>query len=242
VFSHGLSIILILAAALAGSQSAPENNGALPTIGEILKGHNIQLTETALVDALKNADPEVRWLAAQKLAEDKAGGATPAIKDALASERVPWTRMNIAYALAEFGESAGFDTLEGNCGDHALGAGIRVQSAGYVLRLNHESAACLSAVLDVLESGSNGYKMQAASLLPQFHNLSPEDSERIFVGLSRALHASYALVRLGAGRALAELGDRRAIPELREAAAREQDEAVRSQIDQDLRTLKEKLR
>lgn len=241
MLSRGLYIILILAATLAGSQPPSESNGRLPTCGELLKRHNIQLTQPALVDALRNADPEVRGLAAQKLAEDKAKAAIPAIKDALASEKVPWTRMDIAFALAQLGETAGFDTLEDNCGNRDDGSGIRAQSAEYLLRFNRASATCLNAVLDMLENGGNGDKMQAASLLPQFHNLSPEDSERVFVGLVRALHDSYPLVRLEAGRALADLGDIRAIPELRKAAANEQ-EAFRPQMEDDLRILQEKMR
>ena len=101
--------LMILAVALAGSQPILQNNegqGPLPTFGELLKRHNIQLTQPALVDALRNTDPEVRDLAANKLAEDKAVETIPAIKDALASEKVPWTRMNIALALAEMGESS----------------------------------------------------------------------------------------------------------------------------------------
>jgi hypothetical protein len=241
MLSRGLYVILILAATLAGSQPPSESNGRLPTSAELLKQHNIELTQSALVDALRNADPEVRHLAAQKLAEDKARAAIPAIKDALASEKVPWTRMNIAFALARLGETEGFDALEDNCGNRDDEPWIRAQSAEYMLRFNRASATCLNAVFDMLENGSNGDKMQAASLLPQFHNLSPEDSERVFVALMGALHDSYPLVRLEAGRALADLGDRRAIPELRKAVANEQ-EAFRQQMEDNLRILQEKMR
>jgi hypothetical protein len=65
-------VTLILAVSLTGIQPTPqENGGALPTFGELLKRHNIQLIQSALVDALRNTDPEVRHLAAHKLAEDK---------------------------------------------------------------------------------------------------------------------------------------------------------------------------
>ncbi len=242
MFFHGISIILIFAATLTGSHPASESNGSLPTFGELLKQHKIQLTEPALVDALKNADPEVRYLAAQKLAEDKATGAIPAIKDALAAEKVPRTRINIAFALAQLGDAAGFDALKDNCRDRNQAAGIRAFSAQYMLGLNSDSTICLSAVLDILEDGSHGDKIQAASLLPQFHNLSPEDLEKVFADLVRALHDPYSLVRLEAGRALADLGDIRAIPELQEAIAREQELAARPQLEQDLRALQEKSR
>jgi HEAT repeat protein len=227
---------------LAGLQPILASGEFPPSISESLRRHNIQLTQSALLDALRNADPEVRDLAAQKLAEDKVSEAIPAIKDALASEKVPSTRMNIAFALAELGESTGLDTLEDNCRNRNLAADIRTQSAEYMLNLNHGSTVCLSAILDVLESGSNGYKMQAATLLPQFRNLSEQDSERVFVGLVKALHASYALVRLEAGRALADLGDRRGIPELRDAIEAEQEQDIRPRLEEDLGILRNKIR
>ena len=96
MFLYESSVTLILAVALVGSQPISQDNGPGPTFGELLKRHNIELTQQGLVDALRNTDPEVRSLAAQKLAEDKAVETIPAIKDALARESVPWTRMNIA--------------------------------------------------------------------------------------------------------------------------------------------------
>jgi HEAT repeat protein len=240
MFLYESFVTLILAVTLLGSQPISQNDG-LPTFGELLKRHNIQLTQPALVDALRNTDPEVRDLAANKLAEDKAVETIPAIKDALASEKVPWTRMNIAYALAQMGESIGFETLEGNCKNKDSG-NVRARSAEYLLRFNRDSTTCLSGVLDLLKGGSNGDRMLAAELLPRFHNLSTEDSEKVFTGLVGALHASHAAVRLEAGRALADLGDRRGIPELRDAIEAEQEQDIRPRLEQDLRILQEKLR
>ena len=51
-------VTLILAVTLVQSQPLPQENGALPTFGEFLKRHNIQLTQSALVDALRNTDLE----------------------------------------------------------------------------------------------------------------------------------------------------------------------------------------
>src|ERR1700746_2374659 len=174
MFSHGLFKAVILLGMFVGKQSA-----ALPTFGELLKRHNIELTQSALIAALKNPDPEVRALAAHKLAEDGATEAIPLIMQALASEKVPWTRMNIALALASMGESIGFDTLENNCKSNDMSGGIRTTSAEYLLRFNRDSTTCLSGVLDVLKGGSNGYRMVAAALLPRYHNLSMEDSEKV---------------------------------------------------------------
>ena len=237
MFSHGLFKAVILLAMFVGKQSGP-----LPTFGELLKRHNIELTQPALIRALKNPDPEVRDLAAQKLAEDGATEAIPAIMQALASEKVPWTRMNIAFALAVMGESIGFDTLEDNCRNAYATGGIRAYSAEYLLRFNRDSTTCLSGVLDVMKGGSNGDKMVAATLLPRYHNLSMEDSEKVFAGLAGALHASDPSVRMAAGEALADLGDTRGIAELRLAVGSEQEEVVRLQLEEALKRLTKKTR
>ncbi|HKN24369.1 MAG TPA: HEAT repeat domain-containing protein [Candidatus Acidoferrum sp.] len=245
MFLYESFVTLILAVALVGSQPISQNNegqGPLPTFGELLKRHNIQLTQPALVDALRNTDPQVRYLAANKLAEDKAVETIPAIKDALASEKVPWTRMNIAFALAVLGESTGFDALEANCRNHDLPAAIRTSSAGYMINLNHESTVCLRATLDLLESGTNGDRIEAVSLLPGFHNLSKEDSGKVFMGLVEALHAPDPAVRVAAGRALADFGDTRGIAELGRAIEGEQEQVVRSQLEEDLKMLRHKIR
>lgn len=235
---------LILAVALVGSQPISQQGfGAKPqTFGDLLKLHNIELTQQGLVAALRNTDPEVRYLAAHKLAEDKAVETIPAIKDALATEKVPWTRMNIALALAEMGESIGFDTLEDNCKNNGTSGAIRTRSAEYLLRFNRDSATCLSGLLDLLKGGSNGDMAAAAELLPRYHNLSKEDSETVFTGLVEALHASGPAVRMAAGEALANLGDRRGITELERAIRDEQEEVVRLQLEEDLKKLRNKIR
>jgi HEAT repeat protein len=243
MFLYESFVTLILAVALVGSQPISQNDeGPLPTFGELLKRHNIQLTQPALVDALRDTDPEVRDLAANKLAEDKAVETIPAIKDALASEKVPWTRMNIALALAQMGESIGFDILEDNCKNKDTSADIRARSAEYLLRFNRDSATCLSGVLDLLKGGSNGDRMVAAELLPRYRNLSKEDSEKVFTGLVGALHAPDPAVRMAAGRALADLGDTRGIAELGHAIEGEQDQLVRSRLEEDLGILRNKIR
>src|SRR5260370_3046083 len=244
MFLYESFVTLILAVALVGSQPISQNNdgGPPPTFGELLKRHNIQLTQPALVDALKTTDPEVRDLAANKLAEDKAVETIPAIKDALASEKVPWTRMNIALALAEMDESIGFDTLEDNCKNKDTGGGIQASSAEYLLRFNRDSTMCLSGVLDLLKGGSNGDRMVAAALLPRYHNLSKEDSEKVFTGLVEALHAPDPAARMAAGRALADLGATRGIAELGRAIEGEQEQVVRSQLEEDLKMLRNKIR
>ena len=243
MFLYESFLTLILAVAVvAGPLISQAYGGVMPTCGEILERDNIQLTLPALVDALRNADPEVRYLAAQKLAEDRATDAIPAIRQALASEKVPWIRMNIAFALTQMGDSIGFATLEDNCNNKGTSGPVRARSAEYLLRVSRDSATCLSGVLDLLKSENNGDRMAAAELLPRYHTLSEEDSERVFTGLVEALHAPDPAVRMSAGWALADFGDTRGIAELERATEGEQEQVVRSQLQEGLNKLRYKIR
>jgi HEAT repeat protein len=104
------------------------------------------------------------------------------------------------------------------------------------------SSVTLSGVLDLLKGGSNGDRMLAAELLPRYHKVSKEDSEKVFTRLVEALHAADPSVRMAAGRALADLGDTRGIAELGRAIGGEQDQLVRSRLEEDLGILRNKIR
>ena len=115
----GAHIALTIVLSIAVSAMAP---GRGRTFAEELQSRDVQLTKPALINALKSTDGEVRYLAAMKLAEDKAVEAVPAILDALAAETLPVTRTNIALALAHMGEERGFSTLEDTCAGRGVGA------------------------------------------------------------------------------------------------------------------------
>ena len=133
-----------------------------------------------------------------------------------------------------------------------VGTIIRAETFGHILQnIRSDSTAIArlawSGVLDVLKGGSTGDRAVVATLLPRYHNLSMEDSEKVFAGLVvaglvEALHASNPSVRMAAGEALADLGDTRGIAELRLAVGREQEEVVRLQLEQDLKMLTKKIR
>jgi len=62
------------------------------------------------------------------------------------------------------------------------------------------------------------------------------------MGLVGALHAPNPSVRMAAGRALAGFGDTRGIAELGRAIEGEEDELVRSRLQEDLGILRNKIR
>jgi hypothetical protein len=81
---HSCMMLLTLVSLFAAvpsifAQQIPElqvGSGALARFGDLLREHNLDLTEDALLRALKNTNSDVRFLAAMKLQEDKAVDAT----------------------------------------------------------------------------------------------------------------------------------------------------------------------
>jgi HEAT repeat protein len=237
-----MTLILGFAIGTAAQTRTPgSSNGRLTTVDEALQSHHIELTRPAVVKALRNQDPEVRSLAAQKLAELNATETVPAIMDSLVVEKKPAIRVNIAFALAQLGETRGFDALQDACRDPGTRPDLRVLAARYMRDLKHEDATCRSALVDMLQSPADpDARAQAASLLPRFQDLSPQESQKILQGVLKALEAPEPAVRLAASHALNEMGNKSAIPDLQKAVANEQDKSVRSQLQTDLQELQEK--
>ena len=132
--SIGRILVVGLLALQAASQQVPEvGHAKLYTYGELLKQHNIPLTQSALVIALKNADADVRYLAAMKLAEDKRVEEVPAIREALAAETVSRDRVNMALALGLLGDESGVTELKKTYADANVIPEFRLYAIRYVL-------------------------------------------------------------------------------------------------------------
>lgn len=236
-----LTVLLALPGGTATQGGALDirHNRRPPTVEEALQGYKIQLTKPALVSALRNADPEVRWLAAVKLAQDKATETIPAILEALLSERVAPTRVNMAFALAQLGEAKGFSGLQDTCRDRGTPPWLRLQAARYMLdNLKREDETCRKALIAILQSQpSRDSLVEAASLLRGLQNLSQEESQTVFEAALKALLAQEPSLRLAASHVLGQAENRAAIPYLQSAAAKEKDKIVRSQMQADVKRL-----
>lgn len=241
MFSNRFQWILVflqVTVLCASAQSVGIRDGRPPTTEERLKRHNVASNTPALVQALRNPDSEVRYLAAQKLAEDKNKDAIPEIIRALDSETVPATHINIAFALAQLGDDRGFTALSKSCDDQKIQAGLRVRAAGYLLNLNNES--CLRAVMAVLQSDADfDSRMLGLSLLGRFHRVSDEDSKSMCAAAVQALTDPTPAVRISASTALVALGNPAAIPALERAVDSETDQAVKNQMKSNLERLQQ---
>jgi HEAT repeat protein len=230
---RGIVFIFVAASALATRTFCQDTvsasvGGPASTAG-LLKVHHVDLTTESLVRALKNPDAQVRYLAAEKLAEDNKREAIPSIAVALTAESAPAARVNIAYALAMLKDDRGVTALNAQCENSDIPGFLRVRAAGYLLNLHSES--CLDSILGILESGADpDSQSQALSLLPEFHRASNEDSQRIFDLVVKGLAEQTPAVRIEASITLGRLRNTSAIPYIESAMGNEKDEAVRSQM------------
>jgi HEAT repeat protein len=202
--------------------------GSLPTVKERLVSLGINIEKKSLIEALRNVNPEVRWLAAAQLAEERAGDAVPEIAEALQKELIDVSAVNMALALGHLGDNRGLFALETMC----RGSGtddLRLRASAYSLEFHSNS--CLVPILDLANSGETGSKARALRVLPAFRDISIPDNARILQIIQAALSDPEPYVRMAAGEARSILGDRQsAAADLRKAIDNESDESVRAAL------------
>jgi HEAT repeat protein len=149
------AVLLITASALATAQVAPLAPrwlaGTPPppveTFAAGLERHHIPLTESALIEALRDPDGEVRSLAAAQLAAMDNHPALKNIVRAVEDERDPQVQVNLAGASTWLGSRTGLEQLERMCADINVPSTVRLDAARYVS--NKSVAACFPAVQDI---------------------------------------------------------------------------------------------
>ena len=221
-------------------ESATTGQVKLYRYGDLLRDRGIELTEPALLNALKNSDASVRYLAAMKLAEDNLTNATPAIEQALAVEKVPRDRVNIALALALLGDESGRTELKKICSDKTFVPEFRLYAVRYMFDLHvQKDEDCLGAAEQVIESQNVniGDRVSALELISRFQDFTSDESRKVLKLVAARLRDPEPVVRMAASQALAGLGDPTAVPYLESAVANEQDENIRSLLEKDLKRL-----
>ncbi len=242
-YVNTLAVVWFFLAQMLLAQTSDVHTGSVRLFryGDLLRAHNVDLTEPALIQALKNSNSDVRFLAAMKLAEDKAVDAIPDVKQALAAETVPRTKVNLALALGLLDGPGGVKELKKLCSDTNFPAEFRLSAARYMFDLHDEkNENCLHAaeqIVQVVNPDTIGNRVTALSLLTRFKDLSSEESQEVFRLVAERLNDPEPTVRIQAGQSLVSLGNPGSIALLREAVAREKDEAVRPTLERDLASL-----
>ena len=214
--------------------------GPPATAAQLLTQHHIALTKDALLAALQNDDPEIRYLAAAQLDDDGAKDTIPAIVETLDAEKSPLAKVNIAATLAHMGDERGIQALRQDCDATSLPMTYRLSAVSQLALFLHDES-CWKTVVEGYQQGLEADdRSQALSIIPYFKKLSADKSAVSRELLLSGLRDQDPSVRIEASDVLRMMGDVAAIPSLQAAIAAETDPNVKMQMESELSSLQNK--
>jgi hypothetical protein len=205
-------------------------SGGLMPFSVALCEHGIDTSESSLIAALKNSDPEVRSLAAAELAEKHDDLAKPAIENALSAETNTRTRIDIAASLVSMGDPVGAEILNRMCTDASLPVEDTVTVVQQIAMANHSTGICADVALDAIEHASQDYqRWDLITVFPSIYKDVPkEKAGRMVTDAQNLLESQDVTTRIRASQALAEMGSTASIDLIRSAIINEPDPGIRA--------------
>jgi HEAT repeat protein len=237
---------LLLGAVLLQINAMGQNGRIVPipaprTLEEGLRSHGISdLSEASLTAALKNVEPQIRILAASKLAEDHDAGALPAIEEALSRETNIDAQIGLAEALWALNDRNGIAHLQAMCGDTSISLPSMMAVVRALLIIRSSGSGCAETFLALMNSARDpGELGMAASLLPFIYTDSNRDQAQRIVDKLRTLlldRRQQAIARIMCAGALAKIATPESVEAIRQAISREEDPNTKSAFESDLKT------
>lgn len=228
------------------SQDAPFAPFPTPrSFADALRSHGItNLSENSLVEELNNSSPEVRGLAAHKLAEDRASDATPAIESALAREKDLKVQVDLSTALWELHDGKGVTHLQSMCADDSSAIGAVLEAIRALDRTQAPSGVCAETLLAAIgREKEPGDVAMTVSAFPAVFRDAPTDAKKRMIYLLQLLlldKNQITSVRVMSSKALAEIGAPGSAEIIRKAETLEQDPNIRSLMESNLKILESK--
>jgi HEAT repeat protein len=138
--------------------------------------------------------------------------------------------------LAELGDKAAVTQLENTCSDHTTNGHLRVLAAQDLWNVHNRQ--CLPSVLWVAENGEEDTERQVAVVLlaNYFWDGTDVAPEKVMATVCDRLADESSLVRIQAADTLARIGTREQAACLETALSTEQENTVRQQMEQALKT------
>ena len=226
----------------------PEQRGGvqyMPTVERALELHGYALTRESLLRGLRDANAQVRSMAADELAKQGDKEAVPSILEALSSEKAIGTRVLMANALAKLGVEAGTVELRAICEPATASNHARLVAAGDLLRAG--DATCRDQVVDIVRSINTLESTTRESLLVygltlftgRFAPLFQPKAAEVREVATTLLRDRDRGVRMAASNTLSEHGDAASLRELQAAAEVETDNVTRVRMLANAKTLED---
>jgi HEAT repeat protein len=237
--------VVLLQITIASVCAQDATFGRLPapkTLGEALHSRGVSdLSEESLSAELNNSDPEVRNLAANKLAEDHVDRAAPAIESALSHEQNVATQIGFAEALWVLHDQKGVAHLQRMCMDSGLSLPDLMSAIRALHLIRSTTGVCAETFLaSMTHPADAGQLGMALSLLPPLYgDATAEQAKQIVYKLRTLLldRSQQTIVRIMSSKALAQISTPDSVNALREAISLEQDPNTRSAFENDLKAI-----
>jgi len=240
IFFLILGALLSAASSAASAQVAPLApkwlaGTSLPpveTFADGLTRHHIDLTEAALLTALRDPDGDVRSLAAAQLAAMDDRPALTAILVALESEIDLQVQVNLAGAATWLGSQRALDRLQRLCQNINVPAASRLDAARYVS--NKNLPTCYSSV-EQIEQTDQDPNIRVLAITAAVNYRGQSDKPKLLA--ISALSDSAPMVRIAAADTLRYLHATDAVATLRHALEIDGDDTVRDYLREAIRDL-----
>jgi HEAT repeat protein len=229
-----LAILAFSMALALGVSPHRANAGGSPltSLADALRAKGIDLSRPSLLDALHNSDPEVRGLAANKLAENHDAEALSAIKEALSVETNPRARINFGLALWTLHDPGGLTLLHAMCAEPSLSIDTIVAVVQELSVMNESTEPCVKPVLTFLDTHLDS-ESRARSLfaLPDLYPwATPVQAEAILRMLLGMLSDGDPYVRMQTAQSLVQIGLPSSAGPIRAQMLRETDPNIRDSL------------
>jgi hypothetical protein len=207
-------------------------SGPLRSFAEVLASHGVtDLSEESLISALSNSDPEVRSVAAMKLAEDHHDDAAPAVESALSREQDLNAQIAISKGLWGLHDHKGIAHLHAMCTNPSLKF-MTLISVIDALSIPHSpTGVCAETFFAAMGSSKEPAEIAAGTtrLSVIYRDATPVQALRILTTLRLLLADTKqeADVRLEASQALAEIGTPECAAAIRTAISQEENPDIR---------------
>ena len=213
---------------------------APPTIEQSLTKAGVGTSKVELITALRDPRPEVRGMAAVKLAENKDFDSEPAIVAALDVEQIPIERLNIARALGLLDNPRARETQIDICTDHSVRSDLRLAAAN---DMGIPDKKCASSVVEMLAEATNPAEQNAELLYlleKPLASLGEFVSPNLFATAIRVgLEGQFPFIRIAAAKCAEKYKLQKARVSLQAALQHEDDEDAKAAMQSAIKRLDE---